>query len=132
MQDGNLYGVYGLDAYRWAVDSCITKGWLTILTPEHFKREASRRALSPVPKIIDSCYVLGAVDYTEAGHMFHRLLLREILGASILEREYCGFNWNEGRRAFDIYAADERGCRSLLKEIEQDPGGFVGEPVKVA
>jgi hypothetical protein len=49
-----------------------------------------------------------------------------------LDRGHSGWNWDEGRRAFDIYATGEACCRSLLGQIEQDVEGYAGEPARVA
>lgn len=129
--DGNPFGVYPLDEYRRAVDGCIEKGWLTVLTPEHFEREHRRLRLSAIPEVVDRCHNPGEVDYTEVGFAFHRLLLREMNGPEFLEQECFGCNRDEGRRVIDVYATSEEMCLHGVEEVRGNAADFVGGPVRV-
>jgi hypothetical protein len=86
------YGVHALQEYLRAVDSCIEKGWLTVLTPEYFEQEARRRAGSPLPEVNDDCYRPGDVAFTESGFALYRLLQSEMSDPECLEQEYVGWN----------------------------------------
>jgi hypothetical protein len=129
--DRDIYGVYELDDYLRAIDQCIARSWLTILTPEHFEREVRRLGQSPLPEIMDTCYGPGAVDFTEAGFYFHRQLLTEMFGPAFLEQDYYGCNWDEGRTTLDFYATDEDRCREWLEAIGQDITKFLTGPARV-
>jgi hypothetical protein len=118
--DGNPYGVFSLDDYLRAVDRCVHKGWLTILPPDHAEREERRRRLSTVPEVIDESYRAGDVDFTEGGFPFFRALLCEVFGPDIVRRSYAGWNWDDSRHAFDVYAEDEELCRSAMERVERE------------
>jgi hypothetical protein len=130
--DGNPLGDYPPEDYLRAVGSCVAKGWLAVLTPEHFEQEARRLALSDVPEVIDDVYRPGQVAFTEAGFLLHQTLRVEAFGPEFLEREYGGWNWDEGRHRFDVYGSSEEECRSVLEDIERDLPDILGRPGRVA
>jgi hypothetical protein len=118
-EDAHLYSDdagHPLENYLRAVDSCVEKGWLTILTQEDLEREERRRLSSTVPEVIDTSYCPGDVDFTEAGAALYQTLLRELWGPEhLLARS--GWNWDEEDGRFDIYAGREEDCRSWLREM---------------
>jgi hypothetical protein len=129
---GNPLGRFPLADYLLAVDRCVARGWLTVLTEEHFEREARRRLLSGIPEVIDICSRPGHLAFTEAGFTFYRSLLRE-LDPDLPEPEYWGWNWDATRQTFDLYAEGADRCRELLGELEQDGylDWYAGGPAKV-
>jgi hypothetical protein len=128
---GTPYGPFPLEDYLRAIESCVAKGWLTVLTPEDFEREERRRLLSQIPEVLDKCYRPGDVAFTEAGFLLERQLSREIMGPEFEERQTEGWNWDADRQRLDVYAEDEEACRLRLEEIAGNVEQYTGRAGRV-
>jgi hypothetical protein len=129
-EDGDGYGSHSLPDYLRAVEGCIAKGWLTILSAEDLEREAQRRRRSAIPELSDG-YLPGAVEFTPAGFALHQDLLEELYGLDFLDHEYSGWDWDREARRIDVFATDEDGCLSLLRDIQGDVAWYVGGAAQV-
>jgi hypothetical protein len=132
-QYGHSIGVHPFEDYLQAVDSCIAKGWLTILTEEDLDRDAERRRRSPIPEMSEE-YTPGAVAFTEAGFFFFHDLLREMFDHDYLDQEYSCKDWNEDEQRIDIYAITDELCRSEFEYLQEYLTTWtgMGRPVRVS
>jgi hypothetical protein len=129
--DGSILGQHMIPDYLRAIGTAIDKGWLTILTSDFLEQEADRLARTAIPEVADPCYKAGAVDFTDGGFLFYRMLLTEIFGPGFFQGTHSGWNWRADRKRLDFYACAEAECGSLLSDAEKDAVAFIGQPARV-
>lgn len=129
---GDRRGDFPLIDHLQAVDRCLEKGWLTILTPEHFEAEQQRLHDSTVPEVLDIGYEPGHVDFTPAGYSLQRAIVGEIFGESHLQQCDAGCNFEDAFFRYDVYAPTSDLCSHLMSwrmdqgECFARPAHFVG------
>ena len=77
---GDPRGEFPVSEHLAAVNSCLEKRWLVILTSEECEREAERRRTSQLLELTDTHLAPGAVDFTPEGYALYRDLILNIYG----------------------------------------------------
>jgi hypothetical protein len=131
---GDPRGEFPLSEHLDAVNHCIEKQWLALLTPEECEREAERRQSERLPDLTDTFLSPGAVDFTQEGYLIYRKLTLGINGKEHLQFKDSGWNLDDERKEVHILAETEERCRMRIEEFTGKPSFYIGEidlPVQV-
>lgn len=124
--EGDPRGEFPILEYCKAVDQCIEKRWLALLTPEECEREAERRQSAWLPDLTDTCLSPGTVDFTPEGYLLYRKLTLEINGKEHLQFNDSGWNLDEECKEVHILAETEEMCRRRIEEFVDNPSSHIG------
>jgi hypothetical protein len=132
-QGRSLLGTFTFDEYSKAVEACIAKGLLVLLSEKALANIAASREASTIPEIDESFFAAGTVDFTASGYA----LCHDVTGAinaltAEPPKEYAGWNCNQGALRIDIYATSQASCARLLASAVDDLAGIVGPGTVVA
>jgi len=120
------WGEFPLSEHLDAINHCIEKQWLKILTKEECELEVERRRSERLPDLTDAFLSPGTVDFTQEGCLLYRRIKQEINGEKHLQFKDSGWNLDEERKEVHILAETEEMCRRRISEFENNPSGYLG------
>jgi hypothetical protein len=118
------------DESMLALQACIQKKWLQVITEELYEQEMNRRHSSGLPEIFDSGFALGVVDFTQSGYLLHRQIIIDIYGMEHVQYNDSGWNIDDIRQEVRIYAPTQEMCVERLEELKQMPSNYIGQLIR--
>lgn len=129
--EGDPRGSFTEHEYRKAVQQCMQRGWLEIITPERCEAECRRRQRSTLPELFDTGFEPGVVDFTPEGFSLFRQSILGILGKRLVRYDDSGWNVDENNCRVDFLAETAGLCRKRIAEFMLEPSMYVGQSVRI-
>jgi hypothetical protein len=129
LNEGDRRGQFTPAQYMQALDACIKKKWLRVITGESYEQEMNRRPSSAIPEIYGSGFAPGVVDFTETGYLLHRQIIIDIYGMQHIQYDASGWNIDEIRQEVHVYAPTKELCIKRLEELKRTPSNYIGQRI---
>ncbi len=111
------------DEYSKAVESCMEKGWMQIVTAAEHSRQLHALAEAAVARADDGTYAeIGAVDLTAEGYRVFSSVEKVRLGVVA----NCGVRFVESAQRIEIFGTTEAACCEYAQWYTTEPVGFPG------
>jgi hypothetical protein len=130
LSEGDLLGEPTLDEHLKAIDSCLEKGWLKILTAEEYEQIIASQQSAVTPEIIDYPEP-NTVDFTPKGYSLYRQIIFETFGEEHIQRSDAGWNIDEDSQVANIYAETTELCEACIKEFADNPSSYTGKATEI-
>jgi hypothetical protein len=127
---GDPRGEFAVEEYAAAIASCIDKQWLRVLSADDCLLDETRRTQETYPMCSVSRYMPGCVDFTDEGASHYYGLQKDLFKLFGYPSRRVGSNTDAPGR-IDVYSDDEIVLKEYLRQIQQAPGDYAGEPATI-
>lgn len=103
--------------YAQALNGCIEKGLVQMLTPESYEAEMRRRQSSLLPELSKPQPQRGQVELTPQGHSTFYQIISQHSGHGSIDGYDSGWNWNEERCKAEILAPNEKFLKITVNDF---------------
>jgi hypothetical protein len=129
LSEGDPRGEFTPVHYMAALNACIQKNWLQLVTDDLFQDELNRRLSSGMPEILESSFVPGVIDFTQAGYFLYRQIIIDIFGNAHVDYKDSGWTIDEYHQRVDVYAPTLKLCIKRMQEFKEAPSDYIGHQV---